>query len=282
MTHSDVRSILRSTSKSLLLPDERGRKMRFPTRHDYIRQLKEHGFITDEAEFIADDSLTEAVYLDWLRRSQVGCIFAQLLARPRNRTGMRTVIVRGSHASDDPTELAIEIDHLVNESVNDASNEAITVLLPQMLSIELLARLLWELSHFSGWMIEREQPWRPSLVRIGLRVEIGEDVVAEVLGMGPYSFFPNTRQCPISTLEVRTKPFGARPSHVSNTYLASHLAQIPVGHVLTTEQISVLSKKFTRALRNRILAGEEDMRAKASVTYSIPVAIWKATKSRDF
>ena len=282
MTDTEVRSILRSTSKRLLLPDERGRKMRFPTRQDYIRQLREHGLVADEAEFIADDRLTEAVYLDWLRRSQVGCVFAQLLARPHNRTGMRTVVVRGSLGINDPTELAIDIDRLVNESVNDASNEAVTVLLPQVVEIESLARLVWDISHFSGWTIEKEQPWRPSLVRIGLRVKIGNDVVAEVLGMGPFPFFPNTRQCPISTLEVRTKNFGARTSYVPNSRLASHLAQIPVGHILTTDQISVLSNKFTPALRNRILAGEEDMRAKAGVTYSIPAAIWKATKSPDY
>ena len=75
-------SILKSTRKGLTLHDERGRMMEFPRRQDYIRQLQEHGLVSDEAGFVADDGLTEAVYLDWLLRPQVGCVFAQLLARP--------------------------------------------------------------------------------------------------------------------------------------------------------------------------------------------------------
>lgn len=69
--------------------------MEFPPRQDYIRQLEEHGLVAGEADFIADDSLTEAVYLDWLLRPQVGCVFAQLLARPMYRDGVRTEVVRG-------------------------------------------------------------------------------------------------------------------------------------------------------------------------------------------
>lgn len=280
MTNTNVRSILKSTCKGLLIHDERGREMRFPTRQEYIRQLQKHGLIVDEAEFVASDRMTEAVYLDWLRRPQIGCVFAQLLARPRYRTGVQTVVVRGSSGVGYPSELAIQIDRLVQESVNDASDEALSVLLPQILKIEVLAQLVWELSNLQGWTIERDRSWRGTLVLVGLRVEIATEVFVETLGMGPFSIFPTTRQCPVTTLEIRTKPKGARRSHLFKTHRAAHLAQVRVDHILKPKQIKSRFKKYTPALRNRILGGQKDMRAKAGVTYSIPAAIWNSLKAR--
>ena len=281
MKHTKVRNILKSTCKGLLLLDERGSKMRFPTRQEYIKQLQEHELIVDEAGFVADDCLTKAVYLDWLSRAQVGCVFAQLLARPHNRAGVRTVVARGSSGISDPRELAIQIDRLVEESVNNASDEALSVLLPQILKIEALAHLVWELSNFQGWTVERDRPWRGTLVLVGLRVEIATKVFVETLGMGPFSIFPTTRQCPVTTLEIRTKTKGARRSHLFKTRRAAHLAQIPVDHILSHKQIRSRFKKYTPALRNRILGGQQDMRAKAGVTYSIPAPIWNSLKARN-
>ena len=253
--------------------------MRFPRRQDYIRQLQEHGLIIDEAGFVANDRLTEAVYLDWLRRPQVGCVFAQLLARPVYRTGVRTVVARGSSGVGDPSELAIQIARLVDESVNDSSDEALSVLLPQILDVQALAYLVWELSNRPGWTIEKEHLWRRTLVLIGLRVEIATGVVAETLGMGPFDIFPTTRQCPVVTLEIRTKPTRAKRSHLWRTHLAAHLADIPVNHILTHAEFRSRFKTFTPWLRKRILGGQKDMRAKAGVTYSVPAAIWSSVKA---
>ena len=272
-------SILKSTLKGLQLRDERGRTMRFPTRQDYVQQLQAHGLIADEAEFVDDDRLTEAVYLDWLRRPQVGCVFAQLLARPIYRTGLRTVVVRGPSRLVDLNDLAAQIACVVDKSVDDPSCEAISVLLPQILDGEALSRLAWELGNRPGWSIEREHPWRGTLVLIGLRVEIAPGAVAEALGMGPFEIFPTTRRCPVTTLEVRTKPKRARRSQISTTHLASHLADLPVDHILTNDEFRSRFVTFTPWLKKRILEEQEDMRAKASVTYSVPAAIWSTLKA---
>ena len=272
-------SILKSTRRGLTLRDERGRAMEFPRRQDYVRQLQEHGLVSDEAGFIADDRLTEAVYLDWLLRPQVGCVFAQLLARPVHRTGVRTVVARGSSGLGDPSELAVQIAHLVNESVNEASTEALSVLLPQVLDAEALARLAWELGHRPGWIIEQQRPWRKTLVLVGLRAEIAPNVVAEPLGMGPFDIFPTTRQCPVTTLEVRTKTKRAKKSHVLTTHLAAHLADLPVDTILTPAEFGSRAKTFTPWLKKRILGEQGDSRAKAGVTYSVPAAIWASLKA---
>ncbi len=273
------RELLKSTWKGLQLRDERNRRMAFPRRQDYVGHLQEHGLITDEAAFIADDQLTEAVYLDWLRRPQVGCVFAQLLARPVYRTGVRTVVVRGSSGLGDPKELAIQIARLAKESVRAPSDEALSVLLPQILGVEALTHLVWELGNRPGWAIEREHLWRKTLVLVGLRVEIKSGFVAETLGMGPFDIFPATRRCPITTLEIRTKTERAKKSHLSRTNLALHLADIPVDHVLKPGEISSRANRFTPWLKSRILGKKEDMRAKASVTYSVPAAIWSTLKA---
>ena len=273
------KEILKSTSKGLQLRDERGRNMRFPSRHDYVQQLRDHALIIDEAGFVADDSLTEAVYLDWLRRPQVGCVFAQLLARPVHRTNVRTVVVRGASGRGDPIELATQTAGVVHESVNEPSDEALTVLLPQILDVDLLTRFVWELSKRPGWTIEVEQPWRKTLVRVGLRVEIEAGVVAETLGMGPFDIFPTTRRCPVTTLEIRTKTMRAKKSHLSKTHLAAHLADIPFGHILTNAEFRSRFKKFTPSLKKRILGELGDTRAKAGVTYSVPAAIWFSLKA---
>ena len=274
-----MRDALKSTRKGLTLPDERGRAMGFPMRQDYVSQLQEHGLISDEAEFIDDDRLTEAVYLDWLLRSQVGCVFAQLLARPVYRTGVRTVVARGSSGRGNPSELAVQIARLVDESVEDADTEALSVLLPQILDTEALTRLVWELSNQPGWTIEQESLWRKTLVRVGLRVEIATGVVAETLGMGPFNIFPTTRQCPVTTLEVRTKTKRAKKSHLSKTHRAAHLADLPTDHILTNAEHISRRRDFTPWLKKRILGKQGDLRAKAGVTYSVPAAIWSSLKA---
>lgn len=130
-----------------------------------------------------------------------------------------------------------------------------------------------------GWTIEKEHPWRKTLVLIGLRVEIATGVVALTLGMGPFDIFPTTRRCPVTTLEIRTKPKRAKKSHLSKTYLAAHLADIPVDHILTPAEFRSRFKRFTPWLKRRILGKQGDMRAKAGVTYSVPAAIWSSLKA---
>ena len=271
-----MKSILKSTPLGLTLKDERGRAMGFPTRTDYLHQLQQHGLIVDEADFVANDQLIEAVYLDWLLRPQVGCVFAQLLARPIHREGIRTVVVRGSGNSGKPSELATEIARLVQEATDDSSTEALSVLLPNVLDHQSLAELAWELGHQPRWKTEIERPWRRRVVLVGLRVEIDQDIHAEILGMGPFQTFPTTRQSPVTSLEIRTKTWRAKVSQLTQGQRAAHLADIPSGHFLTNEEFGVRFKTLTPWLKKRILGQSSDQRAKAKITFSVQAPIWNA------
>lgn len=276
---TNIQQLLSTTRRSFQLHDEKGRPMQFPDRRDYIGQLKSHGLIADEEAFVAADALNEAVYLDWLRRPQVGCVFAQLLARPRNRAGMRTLVARGSSGAGDPAELAAQISQIVSECVRDDTIESLSVLMPQILEEYPLTQLVWELGALPGWDIEIEQQWRQYLVLIGLRVEVADGVAAEILGMGPFRIFPPTRQCPITTLEIRTKTKRAKRSHTSMERNAAHLADIPTDDFLSRSKHRKLFTIFTPGLKKRILGGKDDDRARARVTYSLPAAMWHSLKS---
>ena len=270
---------LSEVGKTNVLVDERGRLMRFPSRWDYLDLFVRTGIIGAEGDLISNPKLNEAVYLDWLRRGQVGCVFAQLLARPAYRSRSRTVVLYESANSQPGGQLAEQIDAKVRNAVADPNAESLSILLPAVLSAEYLVHLVLCLSAVPRWTIERESRWRRRLIRVGLRVEIGDEVWAEVLGVGPFLFFPPTRQSPITTLEIRTKRTGAKKSKLSRKMLASHLADIETGDFLSPKQHRILFKTLTPGLRNRILGGEPDERAKAGVTFVLPAAIWSALKS---
>ena len=258
--------------------DERGRLMRFPSRRDYLDFLLARGIITGEMDFLKNPELNREVYLDWLRRGQVGCVFAQLLGRPANRLQMRTVVLLEPEVS----ECARQIDILVHEAVDDSRTEAATILLPAVLSSEQLVYLLLAPSDLPSWSIEREAPWRKRLTLVGMRVQIEGGVWAEVLGLGPFTFFPPTRQGPITSLEIRTKPKGSKWSKIHPKMRASHLADIKTDDFLSPKRHGILFKTFTPWLRKRVLGGgPEDQRAKAGVTFVVPAAMWNVMKPRQ-
>ena len=267
--------------QSFTLVDNRGRTMRFPNRHDYLDFLVSKGLIEHRQEFVDVPELVKAVYLDWLRRAQIGCVFAQLLGRHTNRKGMRTEVIGGSHNARQISDLAEEIDSAVQDAVDKPNAEAISILLPTLLDAEDLVRLILALSVLPKWIIEREWQWRGTLTVVGLRREIDDKVLAETLGLGPFPFLPPTRQGPITSLEIRTKPLRSIWSKLQRrrTRRAAHLAQIPTADFLTPKEHRVRFNQWTPALKKRILGGNPDERAKASVTFAVPAAIWSALRS---
>ena len=236
--------------------------------------------MADDPDFQRKPELVKAVYLDWLKRGQVGCIFAQLFGRLRNRKGLRTVVLLTS-GDQSPSEIANKIDSLVDDSLNSAGVDAISVLLPSIRDIEALTHLLENLSTLEKWALELETPWRNNMVKIGLRRYFSEDIWAEILGLGPFQFLPPTRQSPITSLELRTSPERAPKSKTNRSMRAVHLAQLLTDDFLTPDQHRDLFKKWTPGWKARILGGARDSRAKAKVTFTVPAAIWKGFRARS-
>jgi hypothetical protein len=279
-----VSHLFREVPRSIRLVDDRGRERCFPGRQDYISHLQRVGLIDSETTFNRNDKLVETVYLDWLTRGQVGCIFAQLLGRPRSRRKLRIVVFSTNAASfEDTAETARLVSDAVSHAVRAKEIEALTILLPAITSIDNLARFVVTLGNLPGWRFESLLPWR-SLVRVGLRAHIEGDAWAEILGTGPFpQFFPATRQSPITSLEIRTKTRRGVFSKVwPRKYIALHAAQIPAEDFIGGRSFSRLFDDLTPKLRLRMLGGESDERAKAAVTFAIPTAVWQvANRSRQ-
>ena len=132
-------------TKSTQLVDDRGRLKRFPSRHDYVSFLEAQGLVADDADFQRQEELVKAVYLDWLKRGQAGCIFAQLFGRLRNRKGLRTEVIL-TNGEQSSAEIANKIEALVTDSLDSAGVDAISVLLPGIRDVEALTHLLVSLS----------------------------------------------------------------------------------------------------------------------------------------
>ena len=190
--------------------------------------------------------------MHWLRQRQVGCVFAQLLGRRRNRSHMRTIILAG----DDPDSLARGIDVETIDAIATPAVEGLSIFLPAVLDSELLVRLLAALSALPRWRVPRQPPWGKTLVQIGLEYQIEGRRWAEVLGLGPFpSFLPPTRQGPITSFEIRTKPQRAQKSKTVRNSIAAHLAQMPSDHYLSSTKRANLFATMTPALKRRILGG---------------------------
>lgn len=264
--------------RSFVTRDERDRPMRFPTRRDYIEYLRGAGAIADEDDFVQNRELNQAVYFDWIKRGQIGCVFAQLLARPNYRTKMRTAVMTGPSSDVSLNSMAQDIDEEARKAVSDGQ-ESLSLLMPGLLHVEHLAELTYHLSQTPGWDIEFETPWKSFLTIIGLRLLIAPNVLAETLAMGPFEYFPPTRNSPVTSLEIRTNAFRAPPAKLRPDMQAAHLAEIDTDHFLTRHEHVVRFTRWTPALRNRILGCEDDLRAKAGATVTIPTAVWQSFTS---
>ncbi len=250
----------------------------FPTRTDYLSFFGARGL--SQGEVLSDIDLVQSIYLDWLRRGQVGCVFAQLLARPPNRAHVRTLIMSDS-AAEPNTSLALakKVDSAFRDAVQSEAVEALTILMPQLIRPEALVYLIKSLGELPEWKLESILPWRDTITVVGVRalIEASEErpTWAELLGMGPFpTFLPPTRQCPITSLEIRTKGRRSIKNKINPDATAGHLAALPAELFIGRRDFKNLFEKFTPALKLRILGGTRDDRGKASVTFSVPTAIW--------
>ena len=154
--------------RSIELEDERGRAMRFPARRDYVDFLVKNKIVADENAFISRGDLNEEVYLDWLRRGQVGCVFAQLLGRRRNRSQMRTTVLKEKA----PDKLANEIDAEAVRSMANPEIEGLSILLTTIVDSESFLRVLAALVALPRWRVPRQSLWGKTLVQLGLEFQI--------------------------------------------------------------------------------------------------------------
>ena len=172
-----------------------------------------------------------------------------------------------------PTSAVLaEVDHLIHSSIQTPGIEIISLLFPRVVTDASLAELLRRLTTVPSIQLEQETSYG-DLVTIALRVAVNpEGSLSWLMGFGPFSSLPKTRQAPITEIAVRCKPKPEKQFHrLNHDPGAAHLADYPVqGDDVSTERIWQATLRNTRD----ILGGEPDHFAAAKVTFTLPKAIW--------
>lgn len=236
-------------------------------RSDYEAYLREHSVLGEDEDLADRPDLAEVIYRDWQARPQVACVFAQRIAKQPGRYGVATVTI-----ADDPwREMTKAIDATADAVVGArGTHEGLTVLLPRLNEPKLLVAYCKRLgARNSNWRIE--DAFNPSdnreRVHVSLRFTLEEQVEAEILGFGPFRFLPLTRRSPITALEIRTKPEGAKERTGAQTERA-HLAHIPWPDTTRDRYWSQ-----SQQARRTVLGGD-DSSARARITFAIPRWLW--------
>jgi hypothetical protein len=217
-------------------------------------------------------------YRRWKRfQPDVGCVFARYMANKPNEFGQRAVLINGHKASAVAAEIAIR----VTEFIDDPTIVAGALVLPELTTLTRVVRVALALAN------RGEGAWK--VTRAILRETPVGDVVAfnvvrrlpmthstcpsEALLLGPFNEFPNTRRAPVTALELFV---GVPPTHKHSGESTKkvHLADVPIP--LPAESVFNSMWERTVEARRKSLGGVNDERAKAKVTFSIPMSL--ATK----
>lgn len=212
-------------------------------------------------------------YRVWLRKHPaVGCAFARYLAVAPERHGLRAEMLDGCSPAAIAADLATRIDRLIA----DTTVSAATLVFQPATTLEDLARVALELESHKSWSMSRsllrETPVG-DVVAFRLAREIpfqGALCPSEALVLGPYPEFPPTRCSPVTVLEIFVgEPPTLAPdgSPTTKANLASMSIVVPSANAF--KSMWAASERG----RSRSLNGANDLRAKARVTFVIPLGL---------
>jgi len=220
------------------------------------------------------------LYRAWKNKNKsVGCVFARLLAvaKSQGRFGYRAEQVEGSNAR----ALATEVDQRVTDGIAAQGVNGLALVLPGVGSLNLLVDVVSELSGKEEWAMERSlllaTPVGEAVAfRISRAIPFEEGTIqSEMLVLGPFpQEFPNTRCAPVTAFEIYVGVPPPPVDFMGTPTKKGHLALIKIDH-LNQEAIQNLAKE-TKAIRLESLGGIDDPRAKAKVSFSVPMSVASA------
>lgn len=243
-------------------------KYSFPARKDYENYFIQRGYISTAEELWLNDSLISQVQRHWHTRGQNGCVFAQVIAFNSENLGWTSFVYRGQEIG--------KIDLVINKAISDEQNNAVSLLFPNVTNQEQLVDLLHNLAKTESIKISKEETI-DELVLLALRTPLkGNEVLSWLIGFGPFSFLPETRQSPVTEIIVRTKLKPERQFYRLNQEKGfAHVADIPV------QMSDSLMETIWQATYNRTreVLGGNDKRvsnkfASAKVTIAVPSRLW--------
>lgn len=216
-----------------------------------------------------------ARYLDWRRGAEVGCVFARLVAR-RPAHYHQVVKVIGSAGTS--RRVAGSVARHVGRLADDEAVSAAVLLLPDVATLDVLARIALALGEQPQWAVTttmlHDTPVG-DLVAVHLVREIAfadGRCPSEALIFGPMRQFPPTRRAPVTALEIyvgRPRPFDPKTAKPTNKANLAHLE-------LNLPSQAAFDRMWWKSVEGRLASlGSEDGRAKAKVSFVIPIALAK-------
>jgi hypothetical protein len=213
----------------------------------------------------------EEVYLGWRKRREVGCVFAQIIARHPDRFEQRIDVISELLPL---AALAALIADRIDGMIADGGIAAAAILLPNISTLQDAARTFLALSDQPGWRVTMSSvPGPPSgviAIHIVKTIPFGAtSCPSEALVLGPFNEFPPTRRSPITALEIyvgEPRPFDPKiPGKPTTKANLAHIEMNLPTHA-AFEKVWGMSEKGRLAS----LGGGEDNRAKAKVSLVVP------------
>lgn len=188
----------------------------------------------------------------WHRQGGNGCVFARLAARRGENAGWH------AHIAQDPqAQLAA--------ALRDPSCEVLSLLFPLVTTPEALIDLCRQFT------VERAE-CHGELTTVSLRARVDGDIMAWIMGFGPFDFLPATRRAPVTELVLRTKTkpgwLYAKHSHDRDV---AHVADIPLQ---LPEACWDPLWDATHAATRKRLQKEPDVFSAARTTFTVPTRLW--------
>lgn len=212
-------------------------------------------------------------YREWKRcQPQVGCVFARYMASKPADFGQSAAVIAGRNASS----VATEIESKITEFLLDPTVVAAALVFPDLKKLPDVVGVALALGEKSGWKVSRSVLPTSTVgdvvaFNVVRHVPMGEITCpSEALVLGPFKEFPNTRRAPVVAMEL----FVGNPpkhKHSGEPTVKVHLADVPI----RLPASSVFDTMWEKTIESRLesLGGANDERAKAKVSFSIPMAL---------
>jgi len=217
-----------------------------------------------------------ATYLEWRRQAAIGCVFARWLATRPNEFGQKIVELP---SNGPPARIARTIAKRIDRYVADPSISAAALLLPNLTRLEVLARVALALRDHPGWRVNTtalQNSRAGELVAIHIVREIPfdrETCPSEALVLGPFQQFPPTRFAPVTAIEIFVGQPMPRDPKTHEPTAKANLAHMDLSNTdLEPSHIDVMWRK-SQVGRLNSLGGIDDSRAKAKVSFVIPMSL---------
>lgn len=248
-----------------------GERMVFPTRAQYLEAAKGDG-ITTEAAVLSNDDLVLLIQADWHRRGQNGCHFARMMNAARSQHRWRSVVLRTPTADSVAAEFG--------QACSDADCWILSLVMPMLSEATSLRDLMRAMGGHPEWELEVDPATSPDSgfegVTLSLRALVGDSGKSALpIGFGPFGFLPATRRAPFTEVIMGTEP--KWPEVVEqHPELATAPNEVHLADVLVALDHSEMDNMIdlTRQLRAFVLGAAKDPRARAHVTFSLPIDVW--------